>query len=61
MTDSSASGYAAKPWLALLSDAQRAPIDPDHTLVHALRRVVAETPERTFLAYFDGRLTYREA
>ncbi|MGW5637898.1 class I adenylate-forming enzyme family protein [Streptomyces sp. NPDC003832] len=54
-------GYAAKPWLALLDDAQRAPIDPADSLVHALRRAVAEAPERDFLAYFDGRLTYREA
>lgn len=28
--------------------------------MHALRRAVTETPDRTFLAYFDGRLTYRE-
>jgi long-chain acyl-CoA synthetase len=54
------SRYAAKPWLALLTDDQRAPIAPDDSLVHTLRRVAAETPERTFLAYFDGRLTYRE-
>ncbi|MDH6627337.1 acyl-CoA synthetase (AMP-forming)/AMP-acid ligase II [Streptomyces sp. LBL] len=57
MTDSR---YAAKPWLALLDDAQRAPIDPADSLVHALRRAVAETPDRTFLAYFDGRLSHRE-
>ncbi len=57
MTDSL---YAAKPWLSLLNEAQRAPIDPADSLVHALRRAVAETPDRTFLAYFDGRLTYRE-
>jgi long-chain acyl-CoA synthetase len=55
-----ASRYAAKPWLALLDDAQRAPIDPADSLVHALRRSVAEAPDRTCLAYFDGRLTYRE-
>ncbi|MDN3022125.1 AMP-binding protein [Streptomyces sp. S.PB5] len=54
------SRYAAKPWVALLSDAQRAPIDPDDSLVHALRRVVATTPDRDFLAYFDGRLTFSE-
>jgi len=54
------SRYAAKPWLGLLNDAQRAPIDPADSFVHALRRAVAETPDRTFLAYFDGRLTYRE-
>lgn len=52
--------YAAKPWVALLTDVQRAPIAPADSLVHALRRAVAETPERDFLAYFDGRLTYRE-
>ncbi|MFD8523330.1 class I adenylate-forming enzyme family protein [Streptomyces capillispiralis] len=56
-----ASRYAAKPWLSLLTDAQRAPVDPADSLVHALRRAAAETPDRTFLAYFDGRLTYREA
>ncbi|MFG2547195.1 class I adenylate-forming enzyme family protein [Streptomyces sp. NPDC048594] len=54
------SPYAAKPWLDLLTDAQTAPLDPDASLVHALRRVAAETPDRVFLAYFDGRLTYRE-
>ena len=54
------SPYAAKPWLDLLTDAQKAPLDPDDSLVHALRRVAAETPDRVFLAYFDGRLTYRE-
>ncbi|WP_411151452.1 class I adenylate-forming enzyme family protein [Streptomyces sp. A30] len=58
MTDSR---YAAKPWLGLLNDAQRAPIDPADSLVHALRRAVADTPDRAFLTYFDGRLTYREA
>ncbi|MGW2517761.1 class I adenylate-forming enzyme family protein [Streptomyces sp. NPDC001617] len=57
MTDSR---YAAKPWEALLSDAQRAPVEPDDTLVHAVRRVVGEAPDRACLAYFDGRLSYRE-
>ena len=57
MTDSR---YAAKPWLALLSDTQRAPITPDDSLVHTLRRVADRHPDRPFLAYFDGRLTYRE-
>ncbi|GAB7107308.1 hypothetical protein JCM4814A_56220 [Streptomyces phaeofaciens JCM 4814] len=54
------SRYAAKPWLALLDDAQRAPVDPADSLVHALRRSAAEAPDRTCLAYFDGRLGYRE-
>ncbi|NUR66283.1 MAG: acyl--CoA ligase, partial [Streptomyces sp.] len=57
MTDSL---YAAKPWVALLNDAQRAPMDPADSLVHALRRAAGDVPDRTFLAYFDGRLSYRE-
>ncbi|MFG2575479.1 class I adenylate-forming enzyme family protein [Streptomyces sp. NPDC048481] len=56
-----ASRYAAKPWLALLDDAQRAPIEPADSPVHAFRRSAAEAPGRAFLAYFDGRLSYREA
>ncbi|MEV5320013.1 AMP-binding protein [Streptomyces sp. NPDC052687] len=54
-------GYADKPWLDLLEEHQKAPIGPADSLVHALRRAAAEAPERTFLAYFDGRLGYREA
>ncbi|MEW2623096.1 AMP-binding protein [Streptomyces sp. NPDC048106] len=56
----SESPYASRPWLALLDDAQRAPVDPADSLVHALRAAVAEAPERTFLSYFDARLSYRE-
>ncbi|MFB6778476.1 class I adenylate-forming enzyme family protein [Streptomyces sp. NPDC056352] len=52
--------YAAKPWIPLLSDAQRAPVSPAETLVHAFRASVARTPEHPALAYFDGRLSYRE-
>jgi long-chain acyl-CoA synthetase len=55
-----ASGYAAKPWLAQLSEAQRRPVNPAPTLVHAFRDSVRRAPERTALAYFDGRLSYRE-
>ncbi|MFF6805103.1 AMP-binding protein [Streptomyces sp. NPDC012616] len=55
-----ASRYEAKPWLALLDDAQRAPVEPADSLVHAFRRSAAEVPDRTCLAYFDGRLGYRE-
>jgi long-chain acyl-CoA synthetase len=55
-----ASPYAGRPWLALLDEAQRAPVDPADSLVHALREAVAEAPERAALAYFDGRLSYRE-
>ncbi|MEW2285793.1 AMP-binding protein [Streptomyces sp. NPDC047841] len=56
-----ASPYAARPWLALLTEAQRAPVDAADSLVHALREAVAQAPDRTFLAYFDGRISYREA
>jgi len=52
--------YAAKPWLALLSEAQRAPVHPAETLVHAFRDSAGRTPDHPALAYFDGRLTYRE-
>ncbi|MDH6227704.1 MULTISPECIES: AMP-binding protein [Streptomyces] len=54
------SRYAAKPWLALLTDAQKAPLTPPAGAVHALRRALASRADETFLAYFDGRLTYRE-
>ncbi|POX62744.1 acyl-CoA synthetase [Streptomyces sp. Ru62] len=56
-----ASPYAARPWLALLTEAQRTPVDPADSLVHALRDAVAQAPDRTFLAYFDARIGYREA
>ncbi|MFB7509287.1 class I adenylate-forming enzyme family protein, partial [Streptomyces broussonetiae] len=56
----STSGYADRPWLALLDDAQRGPIEPADSLVHALRTAVAEASDRTFLAYFDARLSYRQ-
>ena len=56
----SGSRYADKPWVGLLNDAQRGPIAPVDSLVHALRGAVAEAPDRDVLAYFDGRLTYRE-
>ncbi|MET7285692.1 AMP-binding protein [Streptomyces sp. NPDC005573] len=55
------SPYAARPWLALLDEAQRAPVDPVDSLVHALGRAAGQAPDRTFLAYFDARLSYREA
>ncbi|MEU8758210.1 AMP-binding protein [Streptomyces sp. NPDC048659] len=53
--------YAAKPWLGRLSAAQRAPIDPPPTVLHAFRAAAARTPDRPALAYFDGRIGYREA
>ncbi|MCX4630734.1 AMP-binding protein [Streptomyces sp. NBC_01443] len=54
------SGYAAKPWLGLLSPAQRAPLSPPPSLLHAFRDAAARAPERTALAYFDGRIGYAE-
>ncbi|RDG34832.1 class I adenylate-forming enzyme family protein [Streptomyces corynorhini] len=54
------SRYAARPWLGLLSPAQRAPLDPPPSVVHAFRAAVARAPGRTALGYFDGRLDYRE-
>ncbi|WP_328297815.1 AMP-binding protein [Streptomyces sp. NBC_00435] len=55
------SPYAAKPWLALLSPVQRAPIAPPPSVLHAFRAAVARAPGRTALAYFDGRVGYAEA
>ncbi|MCL3996902.1 class I adenylate-forming enzyme family protein [Streptomyces lavenduligriseus] len=55
-----AARYADRPWLALLTDVQRAPLDPADSLVHALRTAAAEHPGRAFLTYFDTRLSYRE-
>ncbi|MER6079098.1 AMP-binding protein [Streptomyces sp. NPDC001833] len=61
MTESrTESSYAARPWVGLLNDAQRGPVDPPASLVHALRAAVAEAPDRTCLAYFDARLSFRE-
>ncbi|MFI8964223.1 class I adenylate-forming enzyme family protein [Streptomyces sp. NPDC053493] len=53
--------YAAKPWLGRLSEAQRAPVSPPPTVLHAFRAAAARTPEHPALAYFDGRISYREA
>ncbi|WP_248843307.1 AMP-binding protein, partial [Streptomyces virginiae] len=67
MTPSRTSGlpqdslYAAKPWLGRLTEAQRAPVDPPPTVLHAFREAVARAPGRTALAYFDGRIGYAEA
>ncbi|MEV7563229.1 AMP-binding protein [Streptomyces sp. NPDC089795] len=56
-----ASRYAAKPWLGRLAAVQRAPVAPPPTVLHAFREAVARAPERTALAYFDGRIGYAEA
>ncbi|MDI3408602.1 class I adenylate-forming enzyme family protein [Streptomyces cavernicola] len=61
VTDPAPNGiYAAKPWLDRLSEAQRAPVEPPPSVVHAFRAAVAKAPRHTALAYFDGRLSYAE-
>ncbi|MFD0146981.1 MULTISPECIES: AMP-binding protein [unclassified Streptomyces] len=52
--------YAARPWLAQLTEVQSAPIAPPPTALHAFRASASRSPEHPALAYFDGRLTYRE-
>ncbi|MFJ9597809.1 AMP-binding protein [Streptomyces virginiae] len=61
MGDPVTSTSAARPWLGLLSPAQRAPVAPPPTVLHAFRAAAARAPERTALAYFDGRIGYAEA
>ncbi|MFF1258154.1 class I adenylate-forming enzyme family protein [Streptomyces sp. NPDC058321] len=56
----SSSIYAAMPWLGQLSEAQRAPVTPADSVLHAFRAAVRKAPDRTAVAYFDGRLSYRE-
>ncbi|UFQ14725.1 MULTISPECIES: class I adenylate-forming enzyme family protein [Streptomyces] len=58
-TDANGSIYAAKPWLARLNDAQRTPVTPAPSVLHAFRAAVERAPEHTALTYFDGRLDYR--
>ncbi|MGW7492425.1 class I adenylate-forming enzyme family protein [Streptomyces sp. NPDC054786] len=52
--------YQDMPWLAQLNDAQRAPVQPPPSMLHAFRTAVGRVPDRTALAYFDGRLSYAE-
>ncbi|MFI0713807.1 AMP-binding protein [Streptomyces inhibens] len=52
--------YQDKPWLAQLTDAQRTPVRPPPSTLHAFRAAVGRVPDRTALAYFDGRLSYAE-
>ncbi|MGE7389970.1 AMP-binding protein [Streptomyces sp. NPDC004126] len=57
----SGSPYAARPWLGRLSPAQLAPVTPPASVPDAFRAAAARAPERTALAYFDGRISYAEA
>lgn len=52
--------YQDQPWLATLNEKQRQPITPRPSVLHAFREAVRDAPEHPALAYFDGRLTYRE-
>ncbi|MFF0628355.1 class I adenylate-forming enzyme family protein [Streptomyces sp. NPDC004296] len=52
--------YQDKPWLAQLNDVQRAPVQPPPSPLHAFRAAVRRAPDRTALAYFDGRISYAE-
>ncbi|MEC4018565.1 class I adenylate-forming enzyme family protein [Streptomyces sp. H27-D2] len=52
--------YQDQPWLQQLNEAQRTPVQPQPTVLHAFRAAVREAPDRTALAYFDGRLSYAE-
>ncbi|QMV24089.1 AMP-binding protein [Streptomyces sp. SCUT-3] len=54
------SWYRSKPWLGQYDDALRAEPAPPPSVLHGFRASAAETPERTALAYFDARLSYRE-
>ncbi|MEV6671596.1 AMP-binding protein [Streptomyces sp. NPDC051162] len=53
--------YRDAPWLARFAPAQRVPGTPPPTVLHAFDATVRRAPDRHALAYFDGRLTYREA
>ncbi|THA52688.1 long-chain fatty acid--CoA ligase [Streptomyces sp. A1136] len=52
--------YADRPWLDLLTAAQRAPVTPPPSVLDAFRAAAGRAPDRPALAYFDGRLTYAE-
>ncbi|MFI5830305.1 class I adenylate-forming enzyme family protein [Streptomyces sp. NPDC051578] len=52
--------YADRPWLGRLTAAQRAPVTPPPSVLHAFRAAVARAPHHPAIAYFDGRLSYAE-
>ncbi|GAA2307419.1 AMP-binding protein [Streptomyces violaceusniger] len=52
--------YQDQPWLAQLTEKQRQRITPRPSPLHAFRDAVRTAPDHPALAYFDGRLTYRE-
>ncbi|WP_037321208.1 AMP-binding protein [Amycolatopsis orientalis] len=55
------SPYDAKPWLAAYDDRMKAAEIPEATTVpSAFRRTARRSPDATAIAYFDGRMSYRE-
>ncbi|QKV95820.1 AMP-binding protein [Streptomyces sp. NA02950] len=52
--------YQDQPWLSQLTPEQREPITPRTSVLHAFREAVHTAPDHPALAYFDGRLSYRE-
>lgn len=55
------SPYDARPWLAAYDDRMKAAEVPEvTTLPSAFRRTVQRSPHATAIAYFDGRMSYRE-
>ncbi len=55
------SWYEAKPWLAAYDDRMKAAESPEVTSLPAsFRRVATLSPHATAIAYFDGRMSYRE-
>ncbi|MFD7923663.1 AMP-binding protein [Streptomyces sp. NPDC059740] len=52
--------YQDKPWLKQLTEAQRAPVHPPASVLHAFREGARSHPDTVALAYFDARLTYAE-
>ncbi|NEB81527.1 long-chain fatty acid--CoA ligase [Streptomyces sp. SID14478] len=52
--------YATRPWLGVLTDAQKATLTPAASIVHAFTDAVRRAPDHPALAYFDGRLSYAE-
>lgn len=53
--------YVDRPWLAQLTEEQRQPLHPPESVLHSFEAAVESVPERTALAYFDGRVSYAEA
>ncbi|MEU8826373.1 AMP-binding protein [Streptomyces sp. NPDC048636] len=52
--------YQDQPWLSQLTPKQRETISPRPSVLHAFRDAVRTAPDHPALAYFDGRLSYRE-